>query len=38
MRKLWANTRERTQDNEKEQGEDSSYSKGIEVLLRETAR
>ena len=37
-RKLWSNTRERTQGNEKEQGEDSSYPKGIEVLLRETAR
>ena len=38
MRKLWSNTRERTQSNEKEQAEDSSYSKGAEVLLRETAR
>ena len=37
MRKLWSNSRERTQGNEKGQGEDSSYSKGIEVLLRETA-
>ena len=38
MRKLWSNTRERTQIKEKEQAEDSSYPKGIEVLLRETAR
>ena len=38
MRKLWSNTRERTQSKEKEQAEDSSYPKGIEVLLRETAR
>ena len=38
MRKLWSNTRERTQGNEKDacrtsQGVDSSYPKGIEVLL-----
>ena len=43
MRKLWSNTRERTQGNEKDacstsQGEDSSCTKGIEVLLMETAR
>ena len=38
MRKLWSNTRERTQSKEKEQAVDSSYPKGIEVLLRETAR
>ena len=38
MRKLWSNSRERTQGNEKRQNEDSSYPKGIEVLLRETAR
>ena len=38
MRKLWSNTRERTQGNEKEPCEDSSYFKGIEVLLREMAR
>ena len=38
MRKLWSNSREQTQGNEKRKGEDSSYSKGIEVLLRETAR
>ena len=38
MRKLWSNTRECTQGNENEQAEDSSYPKGIEVLLRETAR
>ena len=43
MRKLWSNTRDRTQGNEKDacntsQGVDSSYPKGIEVLLMETAR
>ena len=38
MRKLGSNTRERTQSKEKEQAEDSSYHKGIEVMLRETAR
>ena len=38
MRKLWSNSRKRTQDNEKRKGEDSSYSQSIEVLLRETAR
>ena len=38
MRKLWSNTRERTQGNEKRQGEDSSYPKAIEDLLRATAR
>ena len=37
-RKLWSNTRERKQSKEKEQAEDSSYPKGIEVMLRETAR
>ena len=42
MRTLWSNTGERTQGNEKyacstSQGEDSSYTKGIEVLM-ETAR
>ena len=36
--KLWSNTCERTQSKEKEQAVDSSYPKGIEVLLRETAR
>ena len=36
-RKLWSNTRERTQGNVEEQGEDSS-PKVFEVLLRETAR
>ena len=35
--KLWSNTRERTQSKEKEQAEDSTYPRGIEVLLRETA-
>ena len=38
MRKLWRNTRARTQGNEKERDKDSSYPKGIEVLVRETAR
>ena len=38
MRKLWSNTRERTQSEGKEQAEDSSYTKGIEVILKETAR
>ena len=38
MRKLWSKTRERTQGNEKERGEDSSHPKGIDVLPRETAR
>ena len=43
MKTLWSNTRERTQGNEKDacstsQGEDSSHTKGTEVLLMETAR
>ena len=38
MRRLWSNTRERTQSNEREQAEDSSYPKAIEGLLTETAR
>ena len=38
MRRPWSNTRERMQSKEKEQAEDSSYPKGIEVMLRETAR
>ena len=38
MRKLWGNTRERIQGNEEKQGEDSSYTESIEVLVRETAR
>ena len=38
MRILWSNTRERTQENEKRPNEDSSYPKGIELLLRETAK
>ena len=38
IRKLSGSTRERTQSEEKEQAEDSSHPKGIEVLLRETAR
>ena len=35
---LWENSRKRTQGNEKRKGEDSSYPKGIEVLLSETAQ
>ena len=35
---LLSNSRGRTQANEKEQSEDSSCTKDIEVLLRETAR
>ena len=38
IRKFWSHTRELTQSKEKEQAEDSSYSEGIEVRLRETAR
>ena len=38
MRKLWSNTRERTQSKEKELVEDSSYPKCIEDMPRETAR
>ena len=38
MRKLWSKSRGQTQGNEKRQNEDSSYRKGVEVLLRETAR
>ena len=34
MRKLWSNSRDRTQGNGKRQSEDSSYTKGIEVLPR----
>ena len=34
MRKLWSNTRDCTQ----EQAEDSSYTKSIEVLMREADR
>ena len=38
MRRLWSNTRERTQNKEKEQAEDSFYPKAIEFMLRETTR
>ena len=38
MRKLWSKSRNRTQGNEERKGEDCSYPKSIEVLLRETAR
>ena len=38
VRKLWSNTCERTQSEQKEQAEDSSYPEGIEVLLMEAAR
>ena len=37
MRKLWSNTRKRTQSKEMDQAEESTYPKGIEVMLRETA-
>ena len=37
MRELWSNTRERIPGNEKREGEDGSCTKGIEILLRETA-
>ena len=37
-RRLWSNTRERTQSQEKEQAGDSFYPNSIEVMLRETAR
>ena len=37
MRKLWSNTRVR-RVRKKEQAEDSSYPKVIEVMLRETVR
>ena len=36
--RIMRNLRERTMGNEKRQNEDCSYPKGIEVLLRETAR
>ena len=38
MRKLWSNTYESIHSNQKEQAEDSSYPKSIDVMLRETAR
>ena len=38
MTKLRSNTRERTQSNEMEQTEGSSYTKGFEDMRRETAR
>ena len=38
MRKLWSNTYESIHSNQKEQTEDSSYRKSIDVMLRETAR
>ena len=38
MRTFWSNSRERMPGYEKRQDEDSSYSKGIEVMLRETTR
>ena len=37
VRKLGSNTRERSQNNEKRQDEDSPFSKGIEILLSEIA-
>ena len=38
LRKHWSNSRERMPSHEKRQDEDSSYPKGIEVLLRETTK
>ena len=38
MRTLWSNSRERVADYEKRQDEDSSYPKGLEILLRETTK
>ena len=38
MRTLWSNSRERMPDYEKRQDEDSSYSMGFEVLLKETSK
>ena len=38
MRKFWSNSRERIQGNENRRGEDSSWPKGIEVFVRETAK
>ena len=38
MRKLWSHIREQTQGDQKRQGEDSSYPKAVEGLLRATAR
>ena len=38
MRTLWSNSRERMLDHEKRQDEDSSYSTGTEVLLKETSK
>ena len=36
MRTLWSNSRERMEDYEKRQDEDSSCPKGLEILLKET--
>ena len=36
MKKTWSNTCERTQSKEEEQAEDSSYPKGLDILLKET--
>ena len=38
MKRLWSNTRERTQNKEQEQAEDCSYPKVVEVMPRETGR
>ena len=37
MRNIWSYTRERIKENEKRPNEHSSYSKGVEILLREIA-
>ena len=38
MRNIWSYTRERIKENEKRPNEHSSYSKGVEILLREIAK
>ena len=38
MKKLGSNTCESIHNNQKEQAEDSSYPKSIDIMLRETAR
>ena len=38
MREFWSNSLERIQGNDKRRGEDSSHPKGIEVMVRETAK
>ena len=38
MWNIWSYTRERVKGNEKRPNEDSSYAKGVEILLREIAK